>query len=94
MNCDDAFSGMKYPLYLAFSLCTNGRKLVSLRSADSPDVIQCLHGIRVLSTQWIVFGHICLMYALFPVQNKASLTEVTDLLFVSKNANETAILIT
>lgn len=71
------FSGTKYPQYLAFSLYTNGKKLISMQNSESPDVIKCLHGIRVLSTQWIVFGHICLMYGLFPVQNKGSLTMVT-----------------
>lgn len=70
------FSGTKYPPYMAFSLYTNVKKLVSLQNADSPDVLKCLHGIRVLSTQWIVFGHICLMYALYPIQNKVSLTSV------------------
>lgn len=81
-----ALSGTKYPPYLAFSLHTNVKKLISMRNSDSPDVIKCLHGIRVLSTQWIVFGHICLMYALFPIQNKSTLTTVTDL-FISKELN-------
>lgn len=75
------FSGTKYPPYLAFSLYTNGKKLISMQNSESPDVIKCLHGIRVLSTQWIVFGHICLMYGLFPVQNKGSLTMVKLTLF-------------
>lgn len=75
-----SFSGTKYPPYLAFSLYTNARKLISIRNSNSPDEIRCLHGIRVLSTQWVVFGHICLMYGLFPVQNKGSLTMVNDLL--------------
>lgn len=75
-------SGTKYPPYLSFSLYTNAKKLTSIQysnSLDSHDEIRCLHGIRVLSTQWIVFGHICYFCGLFPVRNKGALTMVTDL---------------
>lgn len=40
-----------------FSAVKNGEKLLSMkRSADSGD-LACLHGIRFLSTCWVVIGH-------------------------------------
>jgi Nose resistant-to-fluoxetine protein, N-terminal domain len=42
-------------ILLSFSLLINVRKLLSTKKA--PDSIPCLHGIRVLSTTWIVLAH-------------------------------------
>ena len=39
-----------------FSLVTNGRRLLSTKSAAAEN-ISCLNGIRVLSTTWIVIYH-------------------------------------
>ena len=40
---------------LAFSLWTNGRKL--LDTSKSSDTLGCLHGIRFLSMTWVLLGH-------------------------------------
>jgi hypothetical protein len=40
-----------------FSALTNGRKLLSMKVSKSPSNLSCVHGIRVLSTLWVVIGH-------------------------------------
>lgn len=40
-----------------FSALTNGRKLLSMKVSKSPTNLSCVHGIRVLSTLWVVIGH-------------------------------------
>lgn len=61
-----------------FSFYTNGKKLLSYQKSESPDVVDCLHGIRGISSQWIVLGHVCLTYGLFPVRNRATMLTVTN----------------
>ena len=39
-----------------FSVLNNGRKLLSLNHS-STDSLNCIHGIRFLSTIWITFAH-------------------------------------
>lgn len=36
---------------------TNGTKLFQCKPNKSPDVMECLNGIRVISMTWVVFGH-------------------------------------
>ncbi len=40
-----------------FSFLNNGRKLLSMKSAPGGGSLNCIHGIRVLSTFWVVIGH-------------------------------------
>ncbi|XP_055304070.1 nose resistant to fluoxetine protein 6-like isoform X2 [Sitodiplosis mosellana] len=56
---------------LAFSFYTNGMKLFSYKKTKSPDMMHCVHGIRAISTQWVVLGHTYLMYLLLPIRNMA-----------------------
>lgn len=42
---------------IAFSVYTNGAKLFRTKNIKSPDVIDCIHGIRALSIFWVVYGH-------------------------------------
>ncbi|XP_037037934.1 nose resistant to fluoxetine protein 6-like [Bradysia coprophila] len=44
-------------LLAAFSLYTNGAKLFAMKETSSPNVINCLNGLRTLSIFWIIFGH-------------------------------------
>lgn len=44
-------------LLSAFSMLTHGSKLFELKEVNSPNVINCLNGIRTLSVFWIVLGH-------------------------------------
>lgn len=70
--------GQRIPLFLAFSFYTNGKKLLAYKETKSDDTLHCLHGIRVITTQWIVLGHSYLLYALMPIQNLAAIPEVSD----------------
>ena len=49
------FKSKSLHILLSFSLLNNVHKLLSTKKA--PDSIPCLHGIRVLSTTWIVLAH-------------------------------------
>uniref|UniRef100_A0A1A9WB21 Nose resistant-to-fluoxetine protein N-terminal domain-containing protein n=1 Tax=Glossina brevipalpis TaxID=37001 RepID=A0A1A9WB21_9MUSC len=49
----------KHPLFLAFSVLTNAKKVFSVKKVDSPDVIYCLNGIRCFSIIWNGFNFIC-----------------------------------
>lgn len=40
-----------------FSFLNNGRKLLSMKSPPGGGNLNCIHGIRVLSTFWVVIGH-------------------------------------
>ncbi|XP_055913312.1 nose resistant to fluoxetine protein 6-like [Eupeodes corollae] len=45
------------PVLLAFSVLTNGKKMFAISTKKSPNIIDCLTGIRVLSMAWIMYGH-------------------------------------
>ncbi|KAJ8948699.1 hypothetical protein NQ314_008363 [Rhamnusium bicolor] len=49
-------SKSRHPLLLAFSVFSNGRKLLHV-SKNSREQIQTFHGLRVLSMMWIIAGH-------------------------------------
>ncbi|XP_055370763.1 uncharacterized protein LOC129605190 [Condylostylus longicornis] len=44
-------------LLIAFSVITNGEKLFKISTKKSPNVIECLNGLRCISIVWIVLGH-------------------------------------
>eukprot|EP00058_Branchiostoma_floridae_P004076 XP_002589564.1 hypothetical protein BRAFLDRAFT_81521 [Branchiostoma floridae] len=48
-------TGTATHIFLSFSVFTNARKLFSLKT--TPGQLPALHGIRVISTLWIIFGH-------------------------------------
>lgn len=73
-----SFQGDKSQALLAFSFYSNGMKLLSYKKSRSPDVIQCLHGIRVISTQWVVLGHTFMTYLKLPVQNMSTVLGVNE----------------
>lgn len=68
----------KSEVCLAFSFYTNGRKLLSYKKSKSPDAIDCVNGIRVLTTQWVVIGHVFIMYVFLPTRNKTSILTFTS----------------
>ncbi|KAF2881933.1 hypothetical protein ILUMI_24248 [Ignelater luminosus] len=70
------FSESAHPLLIAFSVITNGRKLFTI-SRDTRQ-ISCLHGIRVLSTVWVIIGHRYQTQLSFPVKNMLYLKEWMD----------------
>ncbi|XP_071543592.1 nose resistant to fluoxetine protein 6-like [Panulirus ornatus] len=42
---------------LVFSAYTNLKKIFNINNNESPEVISCLHSLRVLSMAWVVWGH-------------------------------------
>ena len=51
----DAKSGAAVRALRCFSAISNARKILSTRS--TPGSFTCLHGMRVLSTTWVIQGH-------------------------------------
>ncbi|KAJ8985399.1 hypothetical protein NQ317_007557 [Molorchus minor] len=45
-----------HPLYVCFSVLTNGRKLLHI-SKGNKEEINCFYGLRVISMAWIIAGH-------------------------------------
>lgn len=72
------FVGEKSQAMLAFSFYTNGMKLLSHTKSKSSDRMDCIHGIRAISTQWIVLGHTYVMFVLLPSRNKTEYPRVND----------------
>uniref|UniRef100_A0A1A9UHY8 Nose resistant-to-fluoxetine protein N-terminal domain-containing protein n=1 Tax=Glossina austeni TaxID=7395 RepID=A0A1A9UHY8_GLOAU len=60
----------KHPLFLAFSVITNAKKVFSVKKVNSPDVIHCLNGIRCFSMMWVVMGHGYMTFYDLPHINK------------------------
>ncbi|XP_031623576.1 nose resistant to fluoxetine protein 6-like [Contarinia nasturtii] len=81
------YNRKKSQVLLAFSFYTNGKKLFSLNEENTSETIQCLHGIRVLSTQWVVLCHTYALYLVMPIQNRvvhdAFLSKYSNMMIVS-----------
>lgn len=73
-NC--SVSENKYPLFVTFSMYTNGMKLFSCDNSKNSDVIECIRGIRVLSTLWIVFIHTHALPLMLPIKEITPFLEV------------------
>lgn len=59
--------GLAYQYLMAFSLYTNTKKWMSTRK--SADDMGCIHGIRFLSTAWVVLGHTYFAFISGPIWN-------------------------
>lgn len=59
----------KSQIFLAFSVYSNGKKVLSYKKSKAPDTMHCLHGIRAISTQWVVIAHTFVIYAMTPLRN-------------------------
>ncbi|KAJ3658758.1 hypothetical protein Zmor_010479 [Zophobas morio] len=57
----------------AFSACANSRRIFARGGGNSD--LDCLHGIRVLSTCYVVIGHRYLMLMFFPVVNSLKIMD-------------------
>lgn len=60
-------------------------KLLSYRKAKTSETMECLHGIRAISTQWIVLGHSFAIYSMLPVQNLSALPTVDEIITIYLN---------
>lgn len=61
-------------LLIAFSVYTNGKKLLKVRTSSSE--LSCLNGIRVLSLIWVIAGHSFSVTATGPVSNALDILTV------------------
>ncbi len=68
--------GIAYKYFMAFSIYTNTKKLLSTRK--SPDDMGCLHGIRFLSTAWVVLAHTYSASLTGPVWNLLDVKNVLE----------------
>lgn len=66
--------GLIFKYFMAFSVYTNTKKLLSTRK--SPDDLGCLHGIRFLSTAWVVLAHTYAAFMSAPQWNNFDLPNV------------------
>ena len=64
---------------VAFSFYTNTKRLFVMKRSTSPEMIDCLHGIRVILTLWVIYGHTFYMYILVPVLNPVSTIDVSSI---------------
>lgn len=71
-----AYSERKLETLSAFSLYSNGKKLLCCESPKSSDVIRCLDWIRAMTAAWIVFGHVVKVFSRLPIRNKANIDMV------------------
>lgn len=74
-----------------FSAVTNGRRLLSMKSTKSSSNLACVHGIRVLSTCWVVIGHSWIIGPASNSINPSMVKDVSD--FLLKVYNITGLLI-
>ncbi|RZC39379.1 nose resistant to fluoxetine protein 6-like, partial [Asbolus verrucosus] len=70
-------SETRHPILLAFSLLTNGKKLLHI-SQNNPEQIQCLNGMRFISMMWVIAGHGFIAMESVPLINYATIDEYQD----------------
>lgn len=76
-GCLISYLGNKYQPFLVFSIYTNGLKLLAHDKSKSTETIDCIHGIRALSTFSIVLHHVLLMYEVLPIRDRTKILEVS-----------------
>ena len=71
---------MPVKFLLCFSAYTNGSKLFS--TSNTPQNIDCINGLRVLSMGWVIMGHTYYIGAAqLPWDNPFAIADVTKGLF-------------
>ena len=60
-----------------FSVINNSRKL--LATSSSSDNLSCVHGIRVISTTWVIMGHTYFMLLVQPLISYTTINKVRKL---------------
>ena len=73
---DSKDEGLALRVLHCFSLVSNGRKLLSTKTASSNNNLGCLHGIRFLSATWVVMGHTWYQATFQPTYSRSILLKV------------------
>lgn len=68
--------GEKTPVFIAFSMYTNGQKLLACRKTKTEHTMECLNGMRVFSALWVIYAHAHVMTMIAPTFNFAYIPEV------------------
>jgi hypothetical protein len=69
-------AGQKKELLLAFSVYSNGKKLLSTKT--SGDTLQAVHGIRFITICWVIWGHRYSLDIAVPAINLSILVDVSN----------------
>lgn len=72
--------GKKFEPILMFSVYTNGLKIFTCHRTQSPNVIQCLHGIRGIMAIWVITIHSYYVFYLIPSREHIEFIRVIDVL--------------
>jgi peptidoglycan/LPS O-acetylase OafA/YrhL len=67
-----------HPIYLAFSVVTNGKKILHVNRSTNPNQIQCLNGLRFISMMWVIAGHGFVAMEQVPIINYAEVGAYID----------------
>lgn len=59
-----------HPIFLAFSVYTNGKRLLAVSSKPNKEQVQIFHGFKFISTIWIIAYHSSATYLSAPVINR------------------------
>lgn len=72
-----------HPLLVAFSVLSNGRKLLHISThSKSKEQIETFHGLRVISMMWIVAGHGFVSWQMVSVTNREIVDNVCQVFHV------------
>lgn len=69
---------------LTFSAYTNGIQLFSYDNTQSPNIIQCINGIRSITTIWIIISHSYYVFFFLPSREHLEFIKVVinSLIFI------------
>lgn len=72
-------AGAKYQPFIVFSVFTNGKELFCCKNSEksSSEKMNCIEGIRVLSTMLVVCSHLHIIYRCVPLRNRDTYLQVS-----------------
>lgn len=71
-------TGEKCQQFLVFSVYTNGRHLFSYQNIQSPNVIECLYGIRSITSMWVIVVRTYCAFVLLPNRENLEFIKVIN----------------
>lgn len=69
------FLAEKRPIIYVFSAYSNLKKLLSVRKTGDEN-LDCLAGMKVISSWFVVMGHCYIMYMIYPNANSLVIVDV------------------